>query len=197
MNKQREALQKAYSTIHSMLESGEWYEPWNVLNQIEEALAEPELEFWPGDVLICKEDGTKVTVANGNRGAMQLMNGKIAVAWDDNVFGEYTIEQIKEMFYQDEKPEPEQEPVAWRIADERDWEYRTKPPLEADIQWSAQYGRKYEPLYTSPAAFTPLTDEKVDTIITSNVTITDRNLYGAVYMAIREVEAAHGIGGEE
>lgn len=43
----------------------------------------------------------------------------------------------------------------------------------------------------------PLTDEQIDKIIASNVTITDRNLYGAVYMAIREVEAAHGIGGEE
>lgn len=43
----------------------------------------------------------------------------------------------------------------------------------------------------------PLTDEQVYTIIASNVTITDPHLLGAVYMAIREVEAAHGIGGEE
>lgn len=57
------------------------------------------------------------------------------------------------------KPEPEQEPVAWRIADERDWEYCTKPPLETDIQWSARYGRKYEPLYTSPPTRKPLTGE--------------------------------------
>lgn len=53
------------------------------------------------------------------------------------------------------KSEPEQEPVAWRIADERDWEYRTEPPLEADIQWSARYGRKYEPLYASPPSRKP------------------------------------------
>lgn len=43
----------------------------------------------------------------------------------------------------------------------------------------------------------PLTDEQVDMIIASNVTITDKYLLEAVYMAIREVEAAHGIGGEE
>ena len=43
----------------------------------------------------------------------------------------------------------------------------------------------------------PRTDEQVDTIIASNVTITDKYLLEAVHMAIREVEAAHGIGGEE
>ena len=115
----------------------------------------PELEFWPGDVLICKEDDSKVTVVHGNRGPMQLMNGKIAIAWSDAVGGEYTIEQIKEMFYQDEKPEQDAQPA-----------------------------RK------------PLSDERIDQIIASNVTITDRNLYGAVYMAIREVEQEHGIGSD-
>jgi Mg-chelatase subunit ChlD len=89
--------------------------------------------------------------------------------------------------------EPEQEPVAWRIADERNWEYRTEPPLETDIQWSARYGRKYEPLYTTPPTRKPLTDERIDKIIASNVTITDQHLLAAVYMAIREVEQAHGI----
>lgn len=67
---------------------------------------EPKLEFWPGDVLICKEDDTKVTVVHGNRGPLQLMNGKISIAWSDTVGGEYTIEQIKEMFYRAEELEP-------------------------------------------------------------------------------------------
>ena len=40
----------------------------------------------------------------------------------------------------------------------------------------------------------PLTDEEIDKIIASNVTITDKYLLEAVYMAIRDVEAAHGIG---
>jgi len=69
------------------------------------------LEFWPGDVLICKEDDSKVTVANGNRGPLQLMNGKISIAWSDTVGGEYTIEQIKEMFYRTEDPEPARKPL--------------------------------------------------------------------------------------
>ena len=43
----------------------------------------------------------------------------------------------------------------------------------------------------------PLTDEQVDTIIASNVTITDKYLLEAVHMAIRDVEAAHGIGGKQ
>ena len=40
----------------------------------------------------------------------------------------------------------------------------------------------------------PLTDERIDQIIASNVTITDKYLLEAVYMAIREVEQEHGIG---
>lgn len=44
MSKQRLALDRAYRAIKSMLDNGEWYEPWNVLAQIEEALAEPEPE---------------------------------------------------------------------------------------------------------------------------------------------------------
>ena len=50
------------------------------------------------------------------------------------------------------------------------------------------------PVCATASARKPLTDEQVDTIIASNVTITDPHLLGAVYMAIREVEAAHGIG---
>ena len=53
-----------------------------------------------------------------------------------------------------------QEPVAWRITDgEGDWEYRTELPDEWSIQWSARYGRKYEPLYTTPQTRKPLTDD--------------------------------------
>jgi hypothetical protein len=93
----------------------------------------------------------------------------------------------KSMFYQDEKPEQEPEPVAWRIADERDWEYRTEPPLEADIQWSAQYGRKYEPLYTTPPARKPLNDEQIDALELPPNGCTMREL-------VRAIERAHGIG---
>lgn len=39
----------------------------------------------------------------------------------------------------------------------------------------------------------PLTDEEVDKIIAEHVTITDQHLLAAVYMAIRDVEQAHGI----
>jgi len=44
------------------------------------------------------------------------------------------------------------------------------------------------PLYTTPLHRKPLTDEEIDRIIASNVTITDQNLRGAVYMAMRELE---------
>ena len=78
------------------------------------------------------------------------------------------------------RAEPVQDPVAWRITDgEGDWEYRTELPEDWSIQWSARYGRKYEPLYTAPPASVreapqrklekmpmarPLTDELMDCV---------------------------------
>lgn len=39
-------------------------------------------------------------------------------------------------------------PVAWRITDgEGGYEYRSELPDAASIAWSAQYGRKWEPLF--------------------------------------------------
>jgi hypothetical protein len=95
------------------------------------------------------------------------------------------IERLREAL-----AEPEQQPIAVVTSQTGDpsmtmsWHHEPALPI----------GTK---LYTSPPTRKPLTDERIDQIIASNVTITDRNLYGAVYMAIREVEAAHGIGGEE
>ena len=48
-------------------------------------------------------------------------------------------------------------------------------------------------LYTAPPKRKPLTDDQIDAIVRRNVTITDQNLAGAVYMSMRELEAAHGI----
>lgn len=39
----------------------------------------------------------------------------------------------------------------------------------------------------------PLTDEQINALIAAEVTITDQNLHGAVYMAMRALEQAHGI----
>lgn len=39
----------------------------------------------------------------------------------------------------------------------------------------------------------PLTDQQIDALIDAEVSITDLNLRGAVYMAMRAVEQAHGI----
>ena len=102
-------------------------------------------------------------------------------------FGAVRLEAICEEI-REALAEPEQEPVAWMCADEdmtRKGYSRFSRNCEGD--WSI-------PVYTAPPARKPLTDEQVDTIIASNVTITDPHLLGAVYMAIREVEAAHGIG---
>ena len=119
MSKQREALD-ALEEIHPGNMTPMAEQAWNkAINAIREALAEPEQEpeFWPGDVLICKEDDNKVTVVHGNRGPMQLMNGKIAIAWNDNVGGEYTIEQIKEMFYRAKESEQDAPPARKPLTD--------------------------------------------------------------------------------
>ena len=120
MNKQREALELALEALEDYQTNGApFFKCDSAVKAIREALAEPdqELEFWPGDVLICKEDDSKVTVVNGNRGSLQLMNGKIAIAWSDTVGGEYTIEQIKEMFYHAEKPEQDAPPARKPLTD--------------------------------------------------------------------------------
>lgn len=39
----------------------------------------------------------------------------------------------------------------------------------------------------------PLSDEEIDHIIAQHVTITDSNLRGAIYMAMRDLEARHGV----
>ena len=42
----------------------------------------------------------------------------------------------------------------------------------------------------------PLTDEEIGKIVAVHAQITDQNLSGAIYMAMRDLEAAHGIGEE-
>ena len=150
---------------------------------------EAELEFWPGDVLICKEDNTKVTVVHGNRGAMQLMNGKIAIAWDDNVGGEYTIEQIKEMFYQDEKPEQEPVDIVRTVGGYPDDSTHT-------VEWLVRHKelRDGDKLYTAPPTRKPLTDEQINSMRHIIDWTTAEWSYGEF---ARAIERAHGIGSKE
>lgn len=92
--------------------------------------------------------------------------------------------------------EDEREPVAWRITDgEGDWEYFTDLPEDWSIQWSAQYGRKYEPLYTAPPHRTPLTNGEIYTayITATNQTLRAQDEKLALEFA-RTIEKAHGIG---
>jgi hypothetical protein len=45
------------------------------------------------------------------------------------------------------------EPVAWRITDgEGGYNYSEDGPELFNVDWSARYGRKYEPLYAAPTA---------------------------------------------
>ncbi len=94
---------------------------------------------------------------------------------------------------------PEQEPVAWRITDgEGDWEYRTDLPEDWSIQWSARYGRKYEPLYTAPTPRKVLTDEEIDRVTDQQwASNNHKPMYAAHRAYARAIERKHGIGGGE
>ena len=87
--------------------------------------------------------------------------------------------------------QPEQDPVAYL------WQHgetnRTRI-IERDQVWTANdQWNCVGPLYLHPPQRKPLTDDQIDAIVRSNVTITDQNLACAVYMSMRELEAAHGI----
>jgi hypothetical protein len=97
--------------------------------------------------------------------------------------------------------ETEQYPVAWMY---HGILHTGTPHDRPSLIWRPEYmdamsasmGAKATPLYTAPPQRKPLTDEEVDKIIAEHVTITDQHLLAAVYMAIREVEQAHGIGSD-
>lgn len=74
-------------------------------------------------------------------------------------------------------------PVAWM---DREGDLYKMPEIEG---WAPPHTL----LYTHPPQRKPLTNEEIDKLITEHVRITDPNLQGAIYMAMRDLEAAHGI----
>jgi hypothetical protein len=78
-------------------------------------------------------------------------------------------------------------PAAWRIFDgEGDWDYRTELPDAESRNWSARYGRHWEPLFTqeTPA---PLTKFQIDDLIEDGV-------FGSnPYELVRRIEEELGI----
>lgn len=86
--------------------------------------------------------------------------------------------------------EDEQEPVAHRIFDgEGGYVFVDGDPSEFEVEWSARYRRKYEPLYTAPPQRKPLTDDRIAQI--------DWKDGETLHDFARAIEKAHGIGGEE
>ena len=84
--------------------------------------------------------------------------------------------------------EDEQEPVAWMV-----YTLDGKSVCVTDNPADFTDQHKALPLYTAPPQRKPLTEEQIDVIVSKNVTITDQNLSGAVYMSMRDLEAAHEI----
>jgi hypothetical protein len=106
-------------------------------------------------------------------------SGRAYIQWATSGFGEYTEEQIGEHFWI--VPEIEQDPVAW-LSQGGDVSRSKKHFDEMGFVDSI-------PLYTSPAGFTPLTDEQIDALELPPNGCTMREL-------VRAIERAHGIGEE-
>lgn len=92
--------------------------------------------------------------------------------------------------------EPEQEPVAWMFEDDEDNGHKTfqqTPPSSEAVAYLAKWKRPaWVPLYTSPQARKPLTDEELYKVFPAIATYTEANK--TLYRSIaRAIEAAHGI----
>ena len=94
---------------------------------------------------------------------------------------------------------PEQKPVAW-VGSLKDPQPHCVTDLKycSAAQWDTGYHLKYIPLYTSPPASKPLTDEQIQYAFRTNSVMVDN---GNAYMVAgkrainitRAIEAAHGI----
>jgi hypothetical protein len=129
---------------------------------LREKLAQPEQEpvaLRRGDILRCIETDELCTVWATST------TGKTLIKWSANNFGNYTAEQIGELFWIGPAPaaQPEQEPVAWMTfnayGDEDDIHYENPEGHLLD-------GWTYKPLYTHPQRpWVGLTDEEIKEII--------------------------------
>ena len=135
-------------------------------DELRERLAQPEqkadahLLYSPGDVLICKESGERAKVINGNTGHMQLANNKISLEWSDEVYGEYTLEQIMDGFIRERLAQPEQKPVA-SIGSLN--EFTAMELVRRGFALT-------DPLYTAPPQRKPLTDEDIESSYAYEIT---------------------------
>lgn len=169
MSKQREAMEMALDALEDIF--GKHKIDVTAINMLREALAEPEQApvAWLTD---------RETIHFDKDDAWRDCDGFIQPL--------YTAP-------------PARKPVAWMY---HGILHNGTPHDRPSLIWRPEYmdalsasmGAKATPLYTAPPARKPLTDERIDQIIASNVTITDKYLLEAVYMAIREVEQEHGIG---
>ena len=178
----------------------------NAITAIKEALAQEQepVRLRRGNILRCIETNELCTVWSTST------TGKTLVKWGANSFGEYTAEQIGELFWLEPEPDnlelaaeksdnyasfhagyrfavahhlaqPKQEPLAW---------ISTGPARM--IHWTADkpaYGDDWVPLYITPPQRKPLTEWQITEIYTKW-----ESTKGTSWAdLIRAIEAAHGI----
>ena len=106
-----------------------------------------------GDILRCIETDELCTVWSTST------TGKALVKWSANNFGDYTAEQIGELFWLE--PKPEQEPVAWR------WKERINNDFDSWVISASEpppYAIEQQPLYSTPRPWVGLTDEEIEVL---------------------------------
>ena len=190
-----------------------------VIREIEAALAQPEQEpvkLRRGDILRCIETDELCTVW------FTSTTGKTRVKWSANNFGDYTKEQIGELFWLETEPDdlelaaeksdnyaafhagyrfavahhlaqPEQEPVAHMYpCDLEEFKSKEMCAYAYSIEYVSASKGETIPLYTTPPQRKPLTDEQIDQIADEFI-VDYRIPAGSHYDFAQAIEAAHGI----
>jgi hypothetical protein len=151
--------EEAAKMLHYMDDGGTYTDDYGkLIETLRARLAQPEPEpvrLRRGDILRCIETNELCTVWATST------TGKTQVKWKANDFGEYTAEQISDLFWVEPKPEPE--PVAWYYAGS-DVEYASIA-LDADLDEKQK--ANCTPLYTAPPQreWQGLTDDEIKEIL--------------------------------
>jgi len=164
--------EEAAKMLHYMDDGGTYTDDYGkLIETLRARLSAPEPEpvrLRRGDILRCIETNELCTVWATST------TGKTQVKWKANDFGQYTAEQIGDLFWVEPKPEPE--PVAWMNEGDigkTDWKV-----------WAHGKPTATMPLYTVPLQrkWQGLTDAEMDAAM-DYWSAPERSAYGGAHSA--------------
>ena len=98
------------------------------------------------------------------------------------------------LWWNQEQPAQQQEPVAWRYVPSDVWGDPIVTQDPRTVELARQYGRPIEPLYTAPPQRKPLTEEEIVRLWYPSAVIAEPGKRRVAFG--RAIERAHGIGGQ-